>query len=73
MRVLVATATAAAVALEEAWRALRPRDTVARADLIQCFPPLHGKVYAVDYIKLFERASDHRAGHNQQRQCAGKS
>ena len=43
MRILIATVTAggghiaAAAALEEAWRALRPDDTVERLDLIKFF------------------------------------
>ncbi len=64
MRVLIATVTAggghvaAAAALEEAWRALRPADTVERVDLIQFFSPLHKKVYAEGYVQLVERAPE---------------
>ena len=64
MRILIATVTAggghvaAAAALEEAWRALRPGDTVERVDLIQFFSPLHKKVYAEGYVKLVERAPE---------------
>ena len=64
MRILIATVTAggghvaAAAALEEAWRALRPADTVERVDLIQFFSPLHKKVYAEGYVKLVERAPE---------------
>ncbi len=64
MRILIATVTAggghvaAAAALEEAWRALRPADTVERVDLIQFFSPLHKKVYAEGYVQLVERAPE---------------
>lgn len=64
MRVLIATVTAggghvaAAAALEEAWRTLRPADTVERVDLIQFFSPLHKKVYTEGYVQLVERAPE---------------
>ena len=64
MRVLIATVTAggghiaAAAALEEAWRALRPDDAVERVDLIKFFSPLHKKIYADGYVKLVERAPE---------------
>src|SRR5579859_548262 len=64
MRILIATVTAgaghvaAAAALEEAWRALRPADTVERVDLIQFFSPLHKKIYADGYVQLVERAPE---------------
>ncbi len=64
MRILIATVTAggghiaAAAALEEAWRALRPDDTVERLDLIQFFSPLHKKVHADGYLQLVERAPE---------------
>jgi processive 1,2-diacylglycerol beta-glucosyltransferase len=64
MRVLIATVTAggghvaAAAALEEAWHALRPADTVERVDLIKFFSPLHKKVYVEGYVKLVERAPE---------------
>jgi processive 1,2-diacylglycerol beta-glucosyltransferase len=64
MRVLIATVTAggghvaAAAALEEAWRALRPVDTVERVDLIRFFSPLRRKIYAEGYVKLVERAPE---------------
>jgi processive 1,2-diacylglycerol beta-glucosyltransferase len=64
MRVLIATVTAggghvaAAAALEEAWRALRPGDTVERVDLIKFFSPLHRKIYTDGYVKLVERAPE---------------
>jgi processive 1,2-diacylglycerol beta-glucosyltransferase len=64
MRVLIATVTAggghiaAAAALEEAWRALRPDDIVERVDLIKFFSPLHKKIYADGYVKLVGRAPE---------------
>jgi processive 1,2-diacylglycerol beta-glucosyltransferase len=64
MRVLIATVTAggghlaAAAALDEAWRALRPDDTVERVDLLKFFSPLHRKVHADGYVKLVERAPE---------------
>jgi len=64
MRVLIATVTAggghiaAAAALEEAWRALRPDDTVERVDLTRFFSPLHRKIYVDGYVKLVERAPE---------------
>jgi len=64
MRILIATVTAggghiaAAAALDEAWRALRPDDVVERIDLIKFFSPLHRKVYADGYVKLVERAPE---------------
>jgi len=64
MRILIATVTAggghvaAAAALEHAWRALRPADTVERLDLITFFSPLHKKIYAEGYVKLVERAPE---------------
>jgi len=64
MRVLIATVTAggghiaAAAALDEAWRALRPDDVVERVDLIRFFSPLHKKIYADGYVKLVERAPE---------------
>ena len=50
MRILIATETAggghiaAAAALEEAWLALRPKDTVERLDLVKLFSPLSQRV-----------------------------
>jgi processive 1,2-diacylglycerol beta-glucosyltransferase len=64
MRILIATVTAggghiaAAAALEEAWRALRPDDVVERLDLIKFFSPLHKKVHEDGYVKLVERAPE---------------
>jgi processive 1,2-diacylglycerol beta-glucosyltransferase len=64
MRILIATITAgaghlqAAAALDEAWRALRPRDTVEKVDLQKFFSPLHKKVHADGYVKLVEHAPE---------------
>jgi processive 1,2-diacylglycerol beta-glucosyltransferase len=64
MRVLIATITAggghlaAAAALEEAWRALRPGDVIERIDLLKFFSPLHRKVHSDGYITLVERAPE---------------
>jgi processive 1,2-diacylglycerol beta-glucosyltransferase len=64
MRILIATVTAggghnaAAAALEEAWRALRPEDMVDRVDLAKFFSPLHKKIYSEGYVKVVERAPD---------------
>ena len=64
MRILIATVTAggghlaAAAALDEAWRALHPDDTVERLDLVKFFSPLHRKIHAQGYVKLVERAPE---------------
>jgi processive 1,2-diacylglycerol beta-glucosyltransferase len=64
MRVLIATVTAggghlaAAAALDEAWRASRPRDVVDRVDLVKFFSPLHRKIVSDGYVKLVEHAPE---------------
>ena len=64
MRILIATVTAgaghlqAAAALEEAWRALRPRDELERVDLLDFVSRLHRKVYVQGYVKLIEHAPE---------------
>src|SRR5580700_9445999 len=64
MRILIATVTAgaghlaAAAALEEAWRALRPDDTLEKIDLLTLFSPLHRKIYHDGYVQLIERAPE---------------
>jgi processive 1,2-diacylglycerol beta-glucosyltransferase len=64
MRVLIATLTAggghlaAASALDEAWRAMRPGDVVERVDLLKFFSPLHRKFHEDGYVKFVERAPD---------------
>jgi processive 1,2-diacylglycerol beta-glucosyltransferase len=64
MRVLIATVTAgaghlaAAAALEEAWSAARPKDTIEKLDLLKLFSPLHRKIYHDGYVQLIERAPE---------------
>jgi len=64
MRILIATETAggghlaAATALDEAWRSLRPKDTVERLDLVKLFSPLHKKIHAAGYEELVARAPE---------------
>lgn len=64
MRILIATITAggghlaAAAALEEAWRAARPADTLERIDLLKFFSPLHRKIHSDGYLALVERAPE---------------
>jgi len=64
MRVLIPTVTAgaghlqAAAALEEAWRAMRPRDEVRRVDVLDYTPRWYRKIYVKGYVKLIEHAPD---------------
>lgn len=64
MRILIATVTAggghlaAAAALDEAWRAYRPEDTVERLDLVKFFSPLHRKIHADGYLTLVGHAPE---------------
>ncbi|HEU6448150.1 MAG TPA: glycosyltransferase [Verrucomicrobiae bacterium] len=64
MRILIATVTAgaghlaAASALEEAWRTLRPDDVVERIDLVKFFSRLHKKIYVDGYVQFVERAPE---------------
>src|SRR5437588_7852740 len=64
MRVLIATVTAggghvaAAAALDEAWRALRPDDVVDRVDLVKFFSPLHRKIVSDGYVTLVKHAPE---------------
>jgi processive 1,2-diacylglycerol beta-glucosyltransferase len=64
MRILIATVTAggghlaAAAALEEAWHAARPDDTLKKIDLLTLFSPLHRKIYSDGYVQLIERAPE---------------
>lgn len=64
MKILIATETAggghlaAAAALEEAWKTLRPDEVVERLDLVKFFSPLHRKIHADGYVKLVERAPE---------------
>jgi len=64
MKILVATVTAgaghlqAASALEEAWRALRPKDGIRKLDILDFTPRLYRKVYAEGYLRVVERAPE---------------
>jgi processive 1,2-diacylglycerol beta-glucosyltransferase len=64
MRILIATMTAggghnaAAAALEENWKILRPDDVVERVDLLKYFSPLHRKLHMDGYVKLVETAPE---------------
>lgn len=64
MRVLIATVTAggghlaAAAALDEAWRALRPGDVVDQVDIGKFFSPLHRKIVSDGYVKLVNHAPE---------------
>lgn len=64
MRVLIATVTAgaghlqAALALEEAWRSFRPRDTLRRVDVLDYTPKLYRKIYSEGYVKLVSHAPE---------------
>ncbi len=64
MRVLIATVTAggghlaAAAALEEAWRAMRPEDVVEQVDVGKFFSPLHRKMVSEGYVKLVNHAPE---------------
>src|SRR6267154_586722 len=64
MRVLITTVTAgaghlaAAAALEEAWRELRPADVLEKLDLLELSSALKRKVHADGYVKLVEHAPE---------------
>jgi len=64
MRVLIATVTAggghlaAAAALDEAWRELRPGDVVDRVDIGKFFSPLHRKMVSDGYVQLVNHAPE---------------
>jgi processive 1,2-diacylglycerol beta-glucosyltransferase len=64
MRVLIATVTAgaghlqAAAALEEAWRSLRPRDTVQKLDVLDFTPKFYRTFYIESYVKVIEHAPE---------------
>jgi processive 1,2-diacylglycerol beta-glucosyltransferase len=64
MRILIATATAggghlaAAAALLEGWRAMRPDDVVEQVDVVKFFSPLHRKIHADGYVKIVEHAPE---------------
>lgn len=64
MRILIATATAggghlaAASAIEDAWKKLRPHDEVEKLDLVKFFSPLHRKIHGDGYEALVEHAPE---------------
>lgn len=64
MKILIATITAggghvaAASALEDAWRELRPRDTLERVDLIQFYSSLHRRIHLQSYEQLVSKAPE---------------
>lgn len=64
MRVLIPTVTAgaghlqAALALEEAWRGLRPDDDLQRVDVLDYTPRLYRRMYVNGYLKLIEKAPE---------------
>lgn len=64
MKILIATITAggghvaAAAALEDAWRELRPGDTVERTDLIQFYSSVHRRIHLDSYEQLVSRAPE---------------
>lgn len=64
MKVLIATATAggghlaAASAIEDAWRTLRPHDSIEKLDLVKFFSPLHRKIHSGGYGTLVEHAPE---------------
>src|SRR5688500_18681016 len=64
MRVLIPTVTAgaghlqAALALEEAWRAMRPGDEVRRVDVLDYTPRWYRRIYVKGYVKLIEHAPE---------------
>jgi processive 1,2-diacylglycerol beta-glucosyltransferase len=63
-RILIATITAggghlaAASALDEAWKSLRPQDKVERVDFLRFFSAIHKKVHVDGYVHLVERAPE---------------
>jgi processive 1,2-diacylglycerol beta-glucosyltransferase len=64
VRVLNATVTAggghlaAAAALDETWRALRPHDCLDNIDLVKFFSPLHRKIHADGYVQIVTHAPE---------------
>ena len=48
----------AAAALEEAWRALHPRDTVQKLDVLDFTPKLYRTFYVESYLKIIEHAPE---------------
>ena len=64
MRVLIASVTAggghlaAAAAMEEAWKSLRPGDVVERVDVLQFASKLYRKIYSRGYVKVIEHVPE---------------
>jgi processive 1,2-diacylglycerol beta-glucosyltransferase len=64
MRILIPTVTAgaghlqAALALEEAWRDLRPHDELRRVDVLDYTPRLYRSIYVKGYLKVIEKAPE---------------
>ena len=64
MRILNATVTAggghlaAAAALDETWRVLRPEDCLDKIDLVKFFSPLHRKIHADGYVQIVTHAPE---------------
>lgn len=64
MRVLIATVTAggghlaAAAALEEAWKKLRPQDEVQNVDVLQFASKLYRSIYTETYVKVIAHAPE---------------
>lgn len=64
MRVLIATVTAggghlaAAAALEEAWRGLRPHDVLEKVDVLDFASKFYRKIYVETYVKVVEHVPE---------------
>src|SRR5712691_1775203 len=64
MRILIATVTAggghlqAALALEEAWRSVRPDDSVENLNALDFAPRFYKKIYEKGYPKLVKHAPE---------------
>ncbi|MBA4149827.1 MAG: glycosyltransferase [Verrucomicrobia bacterium] len=64
MRVLIATVTAggghlaAAAALEEAWRRLRPNDVLEKVDVLDFASKFYRKIYVETYVKVIEHVPE---------------
>ncbi len=64
MKILIATVTAGAghvqagAALEEAWKALRPRDAVKRVDVLEYTPAPFRRIYSQGYVKVIQHAPE---------------
>lgn len=48
----------AASALDEAWKSMRPKDTVEKIDALTFFSRIHRKLYTDGYIKMVEHAPE---------------